>query len=158
MKESILGLTTMAILFGLVWLSQGEIYTSKDSFKEDTHTNQEEISSDSADNLTSADRTTDFKDVYEEEEPVDTCEICKNINEVNPNILYEDQYTNMYDNFTFSEAFKLCRQCQGNDGIFYWKNNLYLTEIKKKEIDVVEKELSVSKTPPNITHEAVSSK
>ena len=35
MKESILGLTTMAILFGLVWLSQGEIYTSKDSFKED---------------------------------------------------------------------------------------------------------------------------
>ena len=158
MKESILGLTTMAILFGLVWLSQGEIYTSKDSFKEDTHTNQEEISSDSADNLTSADRTTDFKDVYEEEEPVDTCEICKNINEVNPNILYEDQYTNMYDNFTFSEAFKLCRQCQGNDGIFYWKNNLYLTEIKKKEIDVVEKELSVSKTPPNITHESVSSK
>ena len=158
MKESILGLTTMAILFGLVWLSQGEIYTSKDSFKEDTHTNQEEISSDSADNLTSADRTTDFKDVYEEEEPVDTCEICKNVNEVNPNILYEDQYTNMYDNFTFSEAFKLCRQCQGNDGIFYWKNNLYLTEIKKKEIDVVEKELSVSKTPPNITHEAVSSK
>mgnify|MGYP006114594833 FL=1 len=158
MKESILGLTTMAILFGLVWLSQGEIYTSKDSFKEDTHTNQEETSSDSADNLTSADRTTDFKDVYEEEEPVDTCEICKNINEVNPNILYENQYTNMYDNFTFSEAFKLCRQCQGNDGIFYWKNNLYLTEIKKKEIDVVEKELSVSKTPPNITHEAVSSK
>ena len=158
MKESILGLTTMAILFGLVWLSQGEIYTSKDSFKEDIIANQKETSSDSADNLTSAEITTDFKDVYEEEEPVDTCEICKNVNEVNPNILYEDQYTNMYDNFTFSEAFKLCRQCQGNDGIFYWKNNLYLTEIKKKEIDVVEKELSVSKTPPNITHEAVSSK
>ena len=158
MKESILGLTTMAILFGLVWLSQGEIYTSKDSFKEDIISNQEETSSDIADNLTSAEITTDFKDVYEEEEPVDTCEICKNVNEVNPNILYEDQYTNMYDNFTFSEAFKLCRQCQGNDGIFYWKNNLYLTEIKKKEIDVVEKELSVSKTPPNITHEAVSSK
>ncbi len=84
--------------------------------------------------------------------------ICKNVNEVDPNIRYEDQYSNMYDNFTFSEAFKLCRQCQGNDGIFYWKHNLYLTEIKQKETNIVEKELAVSKTPPTITHEAVSSK
>ena len=29
MKESILGLATIAILFGVVWLSQGEVYTSK---------------------------------------------------------------------------------------------------------------------------------
>ena len=29
MKESLVGLTTIAILFGLVWLSQGDIYTTK---------------------------------------------------------------------------------------------------------------------------------
>ena len=29
MKESILGLATIAILFGVVWLSQSEVYTSK---------------------------------------------------------------------------------------------------------------------------------
>lgn len=158
MKESLLGLTTMAILFGLVWLSQGEIYTSKDSIKEENLANQEESLTNNSDDITADNKSTEFEDVYEKEDPVDTCEICKNVNEVNPNMLYEDQYTNMYDNFTFSEAFKLCRQCQGNDGIFYWKNNLYLTEVKKKEIDVVEKELSVSKTPPNITHKSVSSK
>lgn len=158
MKESLLGLTTMAILFGLVWLSQGEIYTSKDSIKEENLANQEESLTNNSDDITADNKSTEFEDVYEEEDPVNTCEICKNVNEVNPNMLYEDQYTNMYDNFTFSEAFKLCRQCQGNDGIFYWKNNLYLTEVKKKEIDVVEKELSVSKTPPNITHKSVSSK
>ena len=29
MKESLVGLTTIAILFGLVWLSQGDIYATK---------------------------------------------------------------------------------------------------------------------------------
>ena len=38
MKESLLGLTTMAILFGLVWLSQGEIYKSQKNLTENiTH-------------------------------------------------------------------------------------------------------------------------
>ena len=64
----------------------------------------------------------------------------------------------MYDNFTFSEAFKLCRQCQGNDGVFYWKDNLYLTKIKQKETTDVEKELTEPKNPPTTTHEAVNSK
>ena len=54
----------------------------------------------------------------------------------------DPSYINMYDNFTFSEAFKLCRQCEGNDGIFYWKDNLYLTKIKQKETNVVEKEIT----------------
>ena len=43
--------------------------------------------------------------------------------------------------FTFSEAFKLCRQCQGNDGIFYWKDNLYLTEIKENNEKITKEEL-----------------
>ena len=47
----------------------------------------------------------------------------------------------MYDDFTFSEAFKLCRQCQGNDGIFYWKDNLYLTEIKENNEKITKEEL-----------------
>ena len=158
MKESLLGLTTMAILFGLVWLSQGEIYTSKNNLKEDIATQENELLTDSINSSNTLEENIDFEDVYAEEDPVDTCEICKNVNEVDPNIRYEDQYSNMYDNFTFSEAFKLCRQCQGNDGIFYWKDNLYLTEIKQKETNIVEKELAVSKTPPTITHEAVSSK
>ena len=72
-------------------------------------------------------------------EAVDPCDICKNIYEVDTKIRYEMQYTNMYDDFTFSEAFKLCRQCQGNDGIFYWKDNLYLTEIKESSEKIKEK-------------------
>ena len=157
MKESLLGLTTMAILFGLVWLSQGEIYKSQKNLTENiTHKEDKSVSQiDNNENMVA--ENIEFEDTYEDEEPVDTCEICKNVNEVDSNIRYDDQYTNMYDNFTFSEAFKLCRQCQGNDGIFYWKENLYLTEIKQKEIDVVEKELTVSKSPPNITHESVGS-
>ena len=145
MKESLLGLTTMAILFGLVWLSQGEIYTSKNNLKEDVSTQENELLTDSINSSNTLGENTDFEDVYTEEDPVDTCKICKNVNEVDPNIRYEDQYSNMHDNFTFSEAFKLCRQCQGNDGIFYWKHNLYLTEIKQKETNIVEKELAESK-------------
>ena len=158
MKESLLGLTTMTILFGLVWLSQGEIYTSKNNLKENVVTEENKLLNDLPSIANTIEDNTNFENINTEEDPVDTCEICKNINEVSPNVQYELQYTNMYDNFTFSDAFKLCRQCEGNDGIFYWKDNLYLTEIKQKETDIVEKELTESKTPPNTTHETVSSK
>ena len=130
-----------------------ETKSSEESIEEEI---VEEITEDDENNTENVENI-EFEDTYEDEEPVDICEICKNVNEVDSNIRYDDQYTNMYDNFTFSEAFKLCRQCQGNDGIFYWKENLYLTEIKQKEIDVVEKELTVPKSPPNITHESVGS-
>ena len=39
MKESLVGLTTIAILFGLVWLSQGDIYTTKT--KSERYTNHQ---------------------------------------------------------------------------------------------------------------------
>ena len=80
MKESLLGLTTMAILFGLVWLSQGEIYTSKNNLKEDLATQENELLTDSINNSNTLEENTDFEDVYAEEDPVDTCEICKNVN------------------------------------------------------------------------------
>ena len=161
MKESLIGLSTIAILFGLVWLSQGDIYTTKDYIEEyenyednenqnlkDTHV--ESIEEENEDNKRYADGISS--------EIVDPCDVCKNINDPNINANYDQSYTNMYDNFTFSEAFKLCRQCQGNDGIFYWKDNLYLTKIKQKETNVVEKEITEPKTPPTKTHETVNSK
>ena len=119
MKESLLGLTTMAILFGLVWLSQGEIYKSQKNLTENITQEEDKSVAQIDNNENMVAENIEFEDTYEDEEPVDTCEICKNVNEVDSNIRYDDQYTNMYDNFTFSEAFKLCRQCQGNDGIFY---------------------------------------
>ena len=156
MKESLIGLSTIAILFGLVWLSQGDIYTTKDYVEEYENYEKKEV-----ENL----KDTYIEPVEEEnkdshivEKVIDPCDVCKNINDAEINANYDQSYTNMYDNFTFTEAFKLCRQCQGNDGIFYWKDNLYLTKIKQKETNIVEKELTESKTPPTKTHEAVNSK
>ena len=106
-----------------------------------------------------SDMTTEEKtqNVYASEEAIDPCDVCGNVYDIDEKLSYDEAYSNMHDNFTFSEAFKLCRQCQGNDGVFYWKDNLYLTKIKQKETTIVEEELTEPKTPPT-THEAVSSK
>jgi len=130
MKESILGLATIAILFGVVWLSQGEVYTSKYQSQADFEVS-EKLESDQNEDIDKIDLDISVEINEEINEAVDPCDICKNIYEVDSKIRYDMQYTNMYDDFTFSEAFKLCRQCQGNDGIFYWKDNIYLTEIKE---------------------------
>merc|ERR1711907_259948 len=104
------GLATIAILFGVVWLSQGEVYTSKYQ-SQTNYEMSEKLDSDQIEDINKSDLEIPVKINKEINETVDPCGICKNI----------------YDDFTFSEAFKLCRQCQGNDGIFYWKDNLYLT-------------------------------
>ena len=137
MKESILGLATIAILFGVVWLSQGEVYTSKYQSRNDFEIS-EKLDSDQIEDIDKTDLeiSVDFNE--KTNEAVDPCDICKNIYEVDTKIRYDMQYINMYDDFTFSEAFKLCRQCQGNDGIFYWKDNLYLTEIKESNVKIIE--------------------
>ena len=154
MKESLVGLTTIAILFGLVWLSQGDIYTTKT----ERYTNHQNEKNENVENnyskSTSEEKT---ENVYASEEAIDPCDVCGNVYDIDEKLSYDEAYSNMHDNFTFSEAFKLCRQCQGNDGVFYWKDNLYLTKIKQKEITVVEEELTEPKTPPT-THEAVNSK
>ena len=140
MKESILGLATMAILFGVVWLSQGEVYTSK--YQSQTNYEMSEKSdSDQIENINKRDLEIPVEINKETKETFDPCGICKNIYEVDTKIRNDMQYTNMYDDFTFSEAFKLCRQCQGNDGIFYWKDNLYLTEIKENNEKITKEEL-----------------
>ena len=157
MKESLVGLTTIAILFGLVWLSQGNIYTTKT--KTERYTNhQNEKNENVEDNYAKSITEEKTQDVYASEEAIDPCDVCGNVYDIDDKLSYDEAYSNMYDNFTFSEAFKLCRQCQGNDGVFYWKDNLYLTKIKQKETTDVEKELTEPKTPPTTTHEAVNSK
>ena len=101
----------------------------------------EKIDSDQIENINKSDLEIPVKINKEINETVDPCGICKNIYEVDTKIKNDMQYTNMYDDFTFSEAFKLCRQCQGNDGIFYWKDNLYLTEIKENNEKITKEEL-----------------
>ena len=140
MKESILGLATMAILFGVVWLSQGEVYTSKYQTRNDFEIS-DKLNSDQIEDIDKTDLEISVEVNEKTNEAVDPCDICKNIYEVDTKIRYDMQYTNMYDDFTFSEAFKLCRQCQGNDGIFYWKDNLYLTEIKESKEKITKEEL-----------------
>ena len=153
MKESLVGLTTIAILFGLVWLSQGDIYTTKTKTERYTNDQNKNVK-DNYGKSTSEEKT---QNVYASEEAIDPCDVCGNVYDIDEKLSYDQAYSNMHDNFTFSEAFKLCRQCQGNDGVFYWKDNLYLTKIKQKETTVVEEELTEPKTPPT-THEAVNSK
>ena len=140
MKESILGLATIAILFGVVWLSQGEVYTSK--YQSQTELEMSEtLDSTQKEDIDNSDLDISVENHEDTNEAVVPCDICKNINEIDTKIRYDMQYTNMYDDFTFSEAFKLCRQCQGNDGIFYWKDNLYLTEIKESNEKIKKEEL-----------------
>ena len=140
MKESILGLATIAILFGVVWLSQNEVYTSKYQSQTDFKMS-EKLGSNQNEDIDKSNSDISVQINEDINEAVDPCDICKNIYEVDSKIRYDMQYTNMYDDFTFSEAFKLCRQCQGNDGIFYWKDNLYLTEIKEGNDKIKEKEV-----------------
>ncbi len=127
MKESLVGLTTVAILFGLVWLSQGDIYSSKSNIYKNPQNEKNKNIEDNYTKLMTGEKT---KDVDVSEEAIDPCDVCGNVYDIDDKLNYNKAYSNMYDNFTFTEAFKLCRQCQGNDGVFYWKDNLYLTKIK----------------------------
>ena len=113
MKESILGLATIAILFGVVWLSQSEVYTSKYQSQNNFEIS-EKLDSDQSEDIDKSDIEISDQINEESNEAVDPCDICKNIYEVDSKIRYDIQYTNMYDDFTFSEAFKLCRLCEGN--------------------------------------------
>ena len=54
MKESILGLATIAILFGVVWLSQGEVYTSKYQ-SQTNYEMSEKLDSDQIENINKSD-------------------------------------------------------------------------------------------------------
>ena len=56
------------------------------------------------------------------------------------------------DNLNFSEVFKYCRNCLGENEEFLWRGKLYSTKVKKEEIEknnLVEKEATELISPPN---------
>ena len=72
-----------------------------------------------------------------------------------------NEESDMNDNFTFGEAFKLCRTCLGNEGIFNWKDTLYSTKVKETKVQIEENNLVVKEDtespPPEESKETVSS-
>ena len=153
MRDTLIGLTTMVILFSMVWLAQSNASASKNIVETDEQKydiKNEELSNDVAE---SEIPETDYQ---EQEEPIAPCELCS-------------EGTDISDNFTFGEAFSFCRQCLGDEGVFLWHNKLYTTDIKtviekielsdKNNIEenLVEKETTESNTPPKSNTESVVS-
>ena len=132
MKDTLIGLTTITLLFGIVWLTQSRTNNNKDIASElikpkvqKTHNTDNRI-------VTYVDMENNIKKENESE-----CDYCS-----------EKFKTN--DALAFSEAFKLCRECVGNEGTFIWNGKLFSTKIKEKKIErnLVEKEDIDSITPP----------
>ena len=117
MRDTIIGLTTITILFGMVWLSQ------QNAHKNNKMNNTSKIKP--IENKYAESNTLDLKNENE-------LEIITSTGVINPCDICSEE-SDMKDNFTFGEAFKLCRQCLGDDGVFQWKSELYLTGIKEKE-------------------------
>ena len=87
MKESLVGLTTIAILFGLVWLSQGDIYTAKNNIEKYENYKEKEVENEAVEVVEESPISEEeVQDIYVEEkttaEYIDPCGICKNINDV----------------------------------------------------------------------------
>ena len=145
MRDTLIGITTMTLLFGLVWLSQNKANTNKEISYNNSKPNVKEVYN-SAENQIS---------ITEEEytqnlniETPDPCESCNSELAVN-------------DNFTFSEAFKLCRECLGDEGTFTWRGYSYSTKVKEvitevQDNNLVEKE-DIESSPPEDSKEIVSS-
>ena len=122
MKDTLLGLTTVIILFGIVWLSQFNSSDSKHIVKVATSTNNVDFSeqiSDCNDEIEDCDDAKGNITVNSQSESIDACSLC-------------NEETNMSDDFTFGEAFKFCRECSGDEGIFIWKYQVYNTKVKSK--------------------------
>ena len=141
MKDTLIGLTTITLLFGIVWLSQSRTNSNKDIASElvkplaqehHNHNNSIETYVDVENNI--------------KEENNSQCDYCNERFETN-------------DNLTFSEAFKLCRECLGDEGVFLWKGASFSTKIKenKTELNLVEKEDIDSTTPPKENKETIAS-
>ena len=88
MKESILGLATIAILFGVVWLSQGEVYTSKYQSQTELEMS-EKLDSTQNEDIDNSDLDISVEIHEDTNEAVDPCDICKNIYEVDSKIRYD---------------------------------------------------------------------
>ena len=130
MKDSLIGIATLTVILGIVWVSQQENTTEK------LITNVKPLEVESQD-TTSKDNITDIDFSYSAITNV-SCDLCKN-------------ESGQSDGMSFSEAFKQCRICLGDDNEFLWRGKLYSTKTKeeKEEINLVEKEAAGFKPPPN---------
>tara|TARA_B100001123_G_scaffold242473_1_gene271077 strand:+ start:60 stop:500 length:441 start_codon:yes stop_codon:yes gene_type:complete len=145
MRDTLIGITTMTLLFGIVWLSQNKASTNKSITSKYTKPAVEQNYSAGADKIIKEDQ-------YANElnsETTNQCNLC-------------EEKSIMSDDFTFSEAFKLCRECLGNEGIFVWNGNSYSTKVREAEVEIEEnnlvvKEEIVSPPPEEDNRETVSS-
>ena len=151
MRETLIGITTITLLFGIVWLSQNKANANKNI----AYKKQETSINKSYNTDTNKVKENKIKMDYSEELNTDTanpCELC-------------NTGKNMNDNFTFSEAFKLCRECLGNEGVFVWNGNSYSTKIKETkpniDVDINQNNLVVKEgiisPPPEDNKDIVSS-
>ena len=123
MKDSLIGITTLSILIGLVWVSQQ---------KTDSYLLSSNIE-------TELSESTDYKENVLESEnetsPLKSCDLCNIESEIN-------------DELAFNEVFQFCRTCLGDGEDFLWKGKLYSTKLKEK-INLVEKEDTELESPPS---------
>jgi len=123
MKDSLIGISTLTILLGLVWVSQQKVddylLTSNIETELIEKTNNEE----------------EYLKIQSEVAPLKSCDLCNVDSDIN-------------DNLSFNETFKFCRSCLGNEEEFLWKGKLYTTKLKEK-INLVEKEDTELKSPPS---------
>lgn len=162
MRDTLIGLTTMVILFSMVWLAQSNASASKNIVETDEQkyniTNEKSSDAVAESDIPETDFTDEptTKNKQDQVEAIAPCELCS-------------EETDISDNFSFGEAFSFCRQCLGDEGVFLWRNKLYTTDIKtviekielsdKNNIEenLVEKETTESNTPPKSNTESVVS-
>jgi len=145
MRDTLIGITTMTLLFGLVWLSQSKANTNKEiSYNNSKSIIKEDYDSTKDENSMTEEKYTENLNM----EISDPCESCNTESTIN-------------DNFTFNEAFKLCRECLGNEGTFAWKGDFYSTKVKKTTVKIEDNNLVVKEDikspPPEDSKEIVSS-
>ena len=120
MRESLLGITTIIILALIVWFTKEEAYVEKINI----------IEQKTAENIHEQDILDESND-----DIILTCSVCSN---------------NINNDISFSEAFKFCRNCLGDNEEFLWNGKLYSTKVQEKTTKtLVEKEPIDSDTPPN---------
>tara|TARA_B100000131_G_C17931271_1_gene538433 strand:- start:151 stop:564 length:414 start_codon:yes stop_codon:yes gene_type:complete len=130
MKDLLIGLVTLTVILGIVWVSQQENTTDKLISKNNPIEIQDQTTN-TINNQTEINFTyTDTIDML--------CDLCKN-------------ESGESDGMSFSEAFKKCRICLGDDNEFLWRGKLYSTKIKqeREENNLVEKEDTDQISPPN---------
>ena len=131
MKDSLIGIVTLTVVLGIVWVSQQENTTDELVSNITPVETGYQVPTTHKDNMSDVSLT--YSNVTDT-----SCNLCKN-------------NSGQSDGMSFSEAFKQCRICLGDDNKFLWRGKLYSTKIKqeRKEINLVEKEDTDLISPPN---------